>query len=247
MTSFLASIAAEAPRKTPLETALDSTGAVLAVLVILIVMAVMGWVIAILKALQLGRMRSALHRFEKEVFNLLDAKDLFAVAQRSTDSPGGRVVLALSRRGGSEKVLESMAKRAVVEEQQRGGRMLTVLASIASSAPFIGLFGTVWGILQTFWVIGESGETSLDKIGPAISEALIATAVGLLAAIPALIFYNLLNRRLEDLISELEAATDAWVHLVAESDQRLAVAADKTIAQSRVGSQPPAYQSYAGG
>lgn len=245
MTSIFAAAAAQAARKTPLDQALASEGVVLAVLIVLVSMCVMGWAIAILKALQLGRMRSSLHGFEREVANLVDAKDLFAVAQRSVDSPGGRVVLALSRRGGSFKVLESIAKRALVEEQQRGGRMLTVLASIASSAPFIGLFGTVWGILQTFWIIGDSGDTSLQKIGPAISEALIATAVGLLAAIPALIFYNLLSRRLEDLVSELEAATDAWVTLVSESDQALSIDPDKTIAQARPPSvQPSSY--YAG-
>ena len=144
--TLLFAFAAAAPRKSPIEQALEGSGPVLAVLLMLVLMAGVGWVIAILKALQLGRMRSALHRFEKEVFNFVDAKDLFAVAQRSVDSPGGRVVLALSRRGGSEKILESIAKRAIVEEQQRGGSMLTLLASIASSAPFIGLFGTVWGL-----------------------------------------------------------------------------------------------------
>ena len=226
--TLLFAFAAAAPRKSPIEQALEGSGPVLAVLLMLVLMAGVGWVIAILKALQLGRMRSALHRFEKEVFNFVDAKDLFAVAQRSVDSPGGRVVLALSRRGGSEKILESIAKRAIVEEQQRGGSMLTLLASIASSAPFIGLFGTVWGILNTFWIIGESGETSLDKIGPAISEALVATAIGLAAAIPALVFYNLLSRRLEDLISELEAAAEAWVTIVSESDLRLAVDPERT-------------------
>lgn len=238
---------AAAPRKTPIEQALASHGVVLGVLIVLMLMCVFGWVIAILKALQLGRMRAALHVFEREVFNLIDAKDLFAVAQRSQESPGGRVVLALSRRGGSLKVLESIAKRAILDEQQRGSRLLTMLASIASSAPFIGLFGTVWGILDAFWIMGESGDTSLEKIGPAISEALVATAVGLLAAIPALIFYNLLNRRLEDLVSELEAASEAWVTLVSESDQRLGIDPDKTVAQRGNPSvQPAPYTSYAG-
>lgn len=215
----------------PVKLVLDSSGPVFAVLCLLVVMAVFGWVIAILKAMQLGRMRASLHVFEKQVFNLVDAKDLFDAAARNSMSPGARVVLALSKRGGSLKVLESMAKRAIVTEQQRGGQMLTLLASIASSAPFIGLFGTVWGIVNAFLRIAKTGETSLRVVAPAIGEALIATAIGLLAAIPALIFYNLLSRRLEDLLSELEAASEAWVTIVAESDQKLSIPPDKTVAQ----------------
>ncbi len=222
--------------ETPIRLIPTEIGLTSAIFWLLVVMAGVVWVIGILKALQIGRMRGALHAFEKEVFNLVDAKDLFASAQRHVGSPGGRVVLALSRRGGSLKVLESIAKRAIVDEQQRAGSMMTLLASIASSAPFIGLLGTVYGILVAFLRIGVKKSASLPVVAPAIGEALVATLVGLIAAIPALILYNMLNRRLEDLVSELEAATEAWVTLVAESDQKLAIAADRTIPQSR----PPA-------
>jgi len=229
--------------ETPVKLIPTEVGLGFAIFWFLVALAGLVWVIAILKALQLGRMRGALHAFEREVFNLIDAKDLFAVAQRHAGSPGARVVLALSKRGGSAKVLESIAKRAIVDEQQRAGNMMTLLASIASSAPFIGLLGTVYGILVAFLRIGVKKSASLPVVAPAIGEALVATLVGLIAAIPALIFYNLLNRRLEDLVSELEAASEAWVTLVAESDQKLAISADRTIAQSR----PPAMGQYAGG
>lgn len=228
--------------ETPVKLIPTEVGLGFAIFWFLVALAGLVWVIAILKALQLGRMRGALHAFEREVFNLIDAKDLFAVAQRHAGSPGARVVLALSKRGGSAKVLESIAKRAIVDEQQRAGNMMTLLASIASSAPFIGLLGTVYGILVAFLRIGVKKSASLPVVAPAIGEALVATLVGLIAAIPALIFYNLLNRRLEDLVSELEAASEAWVTLVAESDQKLAVSADRTVAQSR----PPAMGQYAG-
>lgn len=246
--------AAEEPAEidiNPVNLVLGSSGPVLAVLVVLVIMAIAGWVIAILKALQLMRMRDGLHDFEKQVFNLVDAKDLFTVAQRNQLSPGARVVLALSKRGGSAKVIESIAKRAIVDETQRGGSLLTPLASIASSAPFIGLFGTVWGIVNAFLRIAGTGDTSLRTVAPAIGEALIATAIGLLAAIPALVFYNLLNRRLEDLVSELEAASEAWVTIVVESDQKLSIPPDKTsMAQGRPPSAsqtPGSYGSFAGG
>lgn len=227
----------QAGDETPVKLIPTEVGLGFAIFWFLVGLAGLVWVIAILKALQLGRMRGALHAFEREVFNLIDAKDLFAVAQRHAGSPGARVVLALSKRGGSPKVLESVAKRAIVDESQRAGALMTLLASIASAAPFIGLLGTVYGILVAFLRIGVKKSASLPVVAPAIGEALVATLVGLIAAIPALVLYNLLNRRLDDLVSELEAASEAWVTLVAESDQKLSIsppaAADRTVPQGR--------------
>jgi biopolymer transport protein TolQ len=197
---------------------LHAQGPVFVVFWGLAAMAAAVWIIAVMKMLQLGRMRSSLHRFEKDAFNTVDAGQLFGVAQRHGDAPGSRVVLALSRRGGSVKVLESVAKRAIVAESQRASSLMTALGSIASSAPFIGLFGTVYGILDAFLRIGREKSASLPVVAPAIGEALIATAVGLFAAIPALVFYNFLSRRIDDLVSELEAASEGWVHIVADSD-----------------------------
>jgi len=229
----------------PVDMVLHSTGPVFVVFWLLVAMATAVWAIAIMKAFQLMRLRSALRGFERDVFNLVEARDLFEVASRHPGSPGANVVLALSRRGGSAKVLESVARRAIVDEQQRAGKMMTLLGSIASSAPFIGLFGTVWGILDAFLRIGREKSASLPVVAPAIGEALITTAVGLFAAIPALIFYNLLNRRLDDLHDELESASDAWVALVAESDLGNQ---DKTIPEVRRGgsARPPQMPGYAG-
>ena len=225
-----------------IDSMLHASGVEFALFWVLVLMAVAAWAIAILKVLQIGRMRGALHAFEKEVFNFVEAKDLFVVAQRNAGSPGARIVLALSRRGGSEKILESIAKRALVVEQQRANRLMTVLASIAASAPFVGLLGTVYGIMEAFQQIGVQKSASLPVVAPAIGAALVATLVGLIAAIPALIFYNLLNRYADDFVSELETASEAWVTIVAESDQRLSVPADRTV---RGMSQPP--MPYGGG
>jgi len=225
-----------------IDSMLHASGVEFALFWVLVLMAVAAWAIAILKVLQIGRMRGALHAFEKEVFNFVEAKDLFVVAQRNSGSPGARIVLALSRRGGSEKILESIAKRALVVEQQRANRLMTVLASIAASAPFVGLLGTVYGIMEAFQQIGVQKSASLPVVAPAIGAALVATLVGLIAAIPALIFYNLLNRYADDFVSELETASEAWVTIVAESDQRLSVPADRTV---RGMSQPP--MPYGGG
>jgi biopolymer transport protein TolQ len=148
--------------------------------------------------------------------------------------------------GRVDRLMAAAAQR----ELARAGKGLSVLATVGSAAPFIGLFGTVWGILDAFLRIGREKSASLPVVAPAIGEALIATAVGLFAAIPALIFYNLLNRRLDDVVSELEAATEQWVTIVAESDQTLGIPSDKTVAQGSRGpvvrSSPPVHGGYGG-
>jgi biopolymer transport protein TolQ len=90
------------------------------------------------------------------------------------------------------------------EEANRLERGLIILATTASVAPFVGLFGTVWGIMQSFHAIGQGGSASLAVVGPGISEALIATAVGLAAAIPAVVFYNYCLDRIRQIEGEME-------------------------------------------
>jgi biopolymer transport protein TolQ len=81
---------------------------------------------------------------------------------------------------------------------------LGYLATISSASPFIGLFGTVWGIMHSFQSIAEAKNTSLAVVAPGIAEALFATALGLIAAIPALIFYNILSKKFQDLVNNFE-------------------------------------------
>ncbi len=87
---------------------------------------------------------------------------------------------------------------------------LGYLATISSASPFIGLFGTVWGIMHSFQSIAEAKNTSLAVVAPGIAEALFATALGLIAAIPALIFYNILSKKLQDLTNNFD---DFAIHL----------------------------------
>jgi biopolymer transport protein TolQ len=94
--------------------------------------------------------------------------------------------------------------RASAFEVNKLERRVTFLATIASAAPFIGLFGTVWGIMDAFQKIGTSGSTNLAVIGPGISDALIATAAGLFAAVPAVFFYNHFTSKTKALASEID-------------------------------------------
>jgi biopolymer transport protein TolQ len=94
--------------------------------------------------------------------------------------------------------------RASAVEVNKLEKKVTFLATIASAAPFIGLFGTVWGILDAFQKISTTGATNLSVIGPGISEALVATAAGLFAAIPAVFFYNHFTSTTKALASEMD-------------------------------------------
>ena len=91
------------------------------------------------------------------------------------------------------------------------------LASTASAAPFVGLFGTVWGIMNSFQNIGAMGSASLAVVAPGISEALIATAVGLAAAIPAAIFYNYLINKIKRMSLDIESFSQEFLNMVQRS------------------------------
>jgi biopolymer transport protein TolQ len=200
----------------PVSLVLHSSGPVFVVVWMLVAAAALVWVIAVLKLLQLRRLAKAERRFEHEAKQAFDADALFAAAHRNATAPGACVVLELGRRAGSEKLLDSIAKRAIVDQQQRAGSLMSSLSTIASASPFVGLFGTVYGIMDAFLRIGQAKSASLPVVAPAIGEALIATAIGLAAAIPAVVAYNALNKRIDDLLSEIEAASEGWVALVAE-------------------------------
>jgi biopolymer transport protein TolQ len=114
---------------------------------------------------------------------------------------------------GMDNISRSLHKAAWSEED-RLERNLSFLATTASVTPFIGLFGTVWGIMIAFGNIGQTGSTSLDVVAPGISEALITTAIGLAAAIPAVIGFNYLQGRIKALVSEIEGFSSDFLNIV---------------------------------
>jgi len=115
---------------------------------------------------------------------------------------------------GLQSRLEIALDLAVNEQSAELEKRLGVLATIGSAGPFIGLFGTVWGIMNAFTAIASAENTSLAVVAPGIAEALLATALGLLAAIPAVIAYNKLNADAGKLIGRLEAFADRLVALL---------------------------------
>ena len=104
--------------------------------------------------------------------------------------------------------------QATTAEQARLEKNLGFLATTGSTAPFIGLFGTVWGIMDSFRQIGLSGSASLATVAPGISEALIATAFGLVAAIPAVVAYNYFLGRIRVLTSEMDNFSAEFLNII---------------------------------
>jgi len=110
--------------------------------------------------------------------------------------------------------LERSLKKAAIDQGNRLERALSFLATTGNTAPFIGLFGTVWGIMESFRSIGMMGSASLAVVAPGISEALVATAAGLAAAIPAVVAYNYFLHRIGLLKSDMEIFSSEFLSMV---------------------------------
>lgn len=188
----------------------------------LVAISIWSWGIALDKQMQISGLQAKARRFEEDFWSGRSLEDLReAFAERPRD-PMSRVFAAAMRewrdgeeRESSESQLLSLRERinrvmnvAVSRELSKLESGLGVLATIASSAVFIGLFGTVWGIMNSFRAIAASRETNLAVVAPGIAEALFATALGLIAAIPALIFYNKFSGDIAKYAVRLEGYAD---------------------------------------
>ncbi|MBW2528008.1 MAG: MotA/TolQ/ExbB proton channel family protein, partial [Deltaproteobacteria bacterium] len=195
----------------PVALILNASGPVFVVVWLLVAASALVWVIAVLKVLQLRRWATAEQSFEREISEAREAEAMLEVAERHRNAPGARVVVEIARHLSEPRMLAAASKRALVAEQQRASTLMPTLASIGSASPFVGLFGTVYGIMDAFLRIGREKSASLPVVAPAIGEALIATAIGLFAAIPAVVAYNAIAKRMDDQLTALEAAAEGWV------------------------------------
>jgi biopolymer transport protein TolQ len=130
--------------------------------------------------------------------------------KRSTEREGGERAPGTRPMPGVQLRVEKVMDVTISREIERLERRLTFLATVGSTAPFVGLFGTVWGIMTSFQAIAVSKNTSLAVVAPGIAEALFATALGLLAAIPAVIFYNKFNSEVARHAARLEGFADEF-------------------------------------
>lgn len=195
------------------------------VLGILLLFSLASWFVIFAKGLRFARAERASRRFlghfrrskrfseVSAVTGELSASPLVGMFQAGYSEIDGQVKAARAEESddpGSRFRIRSLAgveralARAAGREVQSLSRHLGILATTASVTPFVGLFGTVWGIMNSFRTIGETGSTSIVAVAPGISEALVNTAAGLAAAIPALIAYNLLSARVKGFRADLE-------------------------------------------
>ncbi len=178
-------------------------------LLTLIFFSVVSWAIILYKHREIKRFRSASQRFSEAFWKSKNLEELLS-RHAGQESPlsnifrAGITNLVKNVQEGDKESVQRNVERAVELEIERVEKYIPFLATTASSTPFIGLFGTVWGILSAFWQLGKAGSSSLAVVGPSIAEALIATAMGLAAAIPAVIFYNLFATRIRVLLREIQ-------------------------------------------
>src|SRR3954467_3598581 len=172
------------------------------VMIGLLVCSVWVWAIPIDKVILFARTTRATDRFEQAFWSGQSLEELYrSVASKPTHSMAALFVAAMrewkrsfetSSRSfaGLQTRIEKVMDVTIAREGERLERRLLVLATVGSASPFVGLLGTVWGIMTSFQSIAASKNTSLAVVAPGIAEALFATAIGLIAAIPATIFYN---------------------------------------------------------
>ncbi len=204
-----------------------------AVMLGLLIASIWCWAIIVDKMLLYARTKRQMDRFEKvfwsgqsleELYRSLQGRAnhamaaLFVAAMREwkRSHEGGRPAIAsLSMR--IEKVLDVTISR----EVDRLERRLLFLATVGSAAPFVGLFGTVWGIMTAFQAIAVSKNTNLAVVAPGIAEALLATAIGLAAAIPAVIAYNKFSNEVSRLSTRMEGFADEFTAILSRQiDER---------------------------
>ena len=203
------------------------------VLLLLLSFSVVSWGIILFKFFQVQRAKNDSERFmdffwkSKRFDAIASQVDRFAnspltvlfnegynelkkVVETDSKSDGSALSTDL---GGVENVSRAL-RRATNSEITRLEKYLTFLATTGSTSPFIGLFGTVWGIMTAFEGIGKTGSASLAVVAPGIAEALIATAIGLVAAIPAVMAYNHFQHKIRVLINEMDSFTTEFLNIV---------------------------------
>ncbi|AAY61355.1 protein TolQ [Rickettsia hoogstraalii] len=196
------------------------------VMLMLLIASIWSWAIILDKIFKLAQVQRRMKNFENVFWSGGVLEQLYESIKRSVNNPLALIFVSamdecksLNTKGLSDALKNNHKERitgamylAQNREVEKLEKNLSFLATVGSSAPFVGLFGTVWGIMHSFQSIATSKNTSLAVVAPGIAEALLATAIGLFAAIPAVIFYNylisritLINNKIEDFSSELNS------------------------------------------
>jgi biopolymer transport protein TolQ len=193
------------------------------VLAILVLASIWSWTVIFDKSFRLGRLRRKARAFEQAFWSGAALDDLYQRLGREADHPMAMLFAAAMEEwrdslrppagSGARALLERIGKimsLTLDRELEMLERHLSSLATIGSTAPFVGLFGTVWGIMNSFQSIALTRNTTLAVVAPGIAEALLATALGLVAAIPAVVAYNKLSGELERYANRVTSFADEF-------------------------------------
>ena len=209
-----------------IEMFLQASPIVKAVMVGLLLASVWSWAIIFSKSFLFRRARRETDKFEQLFWSGQSLEELYSNMSRGRTESMASLFVAAMREwkrtmegnprtlGGIQMRVEKVMDVTISREMDRLERSLMFLATVGSTAPFVGLFGTVWGIMTSFQAIAASKSTNLAVVAPGIAEALFATALGLLAAIPSVIFYNKLSADSGRLGQRLEGFADEFSAII---------------------------------
>lgn len=205
---------------------LRATFTVKVVMIMLLVSSFWSWAVIVQKHILVRKARGEASVFDRAFWSGEPLDELFEKIGPTPDGASGKIFAAgmlewrRSHRqdggliAGAQARIDRSMDVAIAKESENLNSGLSFLATVGSTAPFIGLFGTVWGIKHSFEQIAISQNTNLAVVAPGIAEALLATAVGLIAAIPAVVFYNKLNADAERIIGGYEAFADEFATIL---------------------------------
>lgn len=198
------------------------------VMLILLMASIVSWMIIIHKRGQMRRARAEIDAFEEKFWSGVSLSDFYSTLTRSQHTRTGMAALfeagfrefaRLRRQDTSDTTLlleavQRAMRVALTREMDRLEDHLQVLATIGSVSPYVGLFGTVWGIMSSFMGLANTGNTTLQAVAPGIAEALIATAMGLFAAIPAVVAYNRYIHDADRIFNRLDVFQEEFLSLL---------------------------------
>jgi biopolymer transport protein TolQ len=207
---------------------LNASWVVQAVVLILLSVSVFSWAAIFRKILSLSRVKNLNDEFEREFWSGKSLNELFAAATQNAKLAGPMERIFASgmreyqklreRRISDSGLLMDGARRAMQASLQREmdeiESNLSMLASVGSVSPYVGLFGTVWGIMHAFTGLAALQQVTLAKVAPGIAEALVATAIGLFAAIPAVLAYNRFSRDIDRVSIKLETFIEEFSNIL---------------------------------
>lgn len=203
---------------------LDASFVVQLVMLLLLAVSLLSWTLIFFKYSVIKRARAAADQFERHFWSGADLSELYKrLSGRRTQLEGMELIFEAGFREFVHlRKSRNVEPSAVVEGTQRAMRValnreidrlehhLSFLATVGSTSPYVGLFGTVWGIMNAFMGLGTARQATIATVAPGIAEALIATAMGLFAAIPAVVAYNRYSNDVERLISRYDIFTEEF-------------------------------------